>query len=33
MLPALRAHGVTEEQIDDMLIHNPRRYFEAQGAY
>jgi phosphotriesterase-related protein len=33
VLPALRAHGVTEDQIDDMLVHNPRRFFEAQGAY
>lgn len=29
VLPALRAAGVTEEQIDDMLVKNPRRYFEA----
>ncbi|WP_089104181.1 phosphotriesterase family protein [Streptomyces hyaluromycini] len=28
VLPALRARGITEEQIDTMLIHNPRRYFE-----
>jgi phosphotriesterase-related protein len=29
VLPALRAAGVTEEQIDDMLVKNPRRYFEG----
>ncbi|MER5795327.1 phosphotriesterase-related protein [Streptomyces sp. NPDC001980] len=28
VLPALRARGITEEQLDTMLIHNPRRYFE-----
>jgi phosphotriesterase-related protein len=28
VLPALRARGVTEEQIDTMLVHTPRRYFE-----
>ncbi|MGH9046315.1 MAG: phosphotriesterase family protein [Acidimicrobiales bacterium] len=28
VLPALREGGVTEEQIDDMLVGNPRRYFE-----
>lgn len=33
VLPLLRAHGVTEAQIDQMLIENPRRYFEATGPY
>lgn len=33
VLPALRARGVTEEQIDTMLIHNPRRIFETTGGY
>ncbi len=33
VLPALRAAGVTEEQIRTMTIDNPRRIFEAQGAY
>jgi phosphotriesterase-related protein len=32
VLPALREGGVTEEQIDDMLVGNPRRYFEAAHA-
>ncbi len=27
VLPYLREHGVTEEQIDQMLVANPRRYF------
>lgn len=29
VLPALRAKGVTEEQITTMLVDNPRRYFTA----
>lgn len=29
VLPYLREHGVTDEQIDTMLVDNPRRYFEA----
>lgn len=29
VLPALREAGVTEEQIDTMLVDNPRRYFEG----
>jgi phosphotriesterase-related protein len=29
VLPYLREHGVTEEQIDTMLVANPRRYFEG----
>jgi phosphotriesterase-related protein len=33
VLPALRARGVTEEQIDTMLIHNPRKIFETTGGY
>ncbi|HEX7354125.1 MAG TPA: phosphotriesterase-related protein [Mycobacteriales bacterium] len=28
VLPYLREHGVTEEQITTMLVDNPRRYFE-----
>jgi phosphotriesterase-related protein len=27
VLPALRAEGVTDEQIDAMMVDNPRRYF------
>jgi phosphotriesterase-related protein len=33
VLPALRQRGVTDEQIDTMLIHNPRKIFEAKGGY
>jgi phosphotriesterase-related protein len=33
VLPYLREHGVTEEQIETMLVQNPRRYFENLGAY
>jgi phosphotriesterase-related protein len=28
VLPYLREHGVTDEQITTMLVDNPRRYFE-----
>jgi len=28
ILPALRERGVTDEQIDGMMIENPRRFFE-----
>ena len=30
ILPALRAAGVTEEHIAQMLVHNPRAIFEAR---
>jgi phosphotriesterase-related protein len=33
VLPALRARGVSDEQIDQMLIGNPRKIFATQGAY
>jgi phosphotriesterase-related protein len=33
VLPYLREHGVTEEQIETMLVANPRRYFENAGTY
>lgn len=33
ILPALRAKGVTEEQIQQMMVANPRAIFERQGAY
>ncbi len=29
ILPALRANGVTREQIDEMLVVNPQRFFGA----
>jgi phosphotriesterase-related protein len=33
VLPALRERGVTDEQIDQMLVDNPRRIFDVTGAY
>ena len=27
LLPALRANGVEEQQIEQMLVENPRRFF------
>ncbi len=33
VLPYLREHGVSEDQIDTMLVANPRRYFENTDAY
>ena len=33
VLPALRARGVTEEQITTMLVDNPRTIFSHGGAY
>jgi phosphotriesterase-related protein len=33
MLPLLRAAGVTEEQIRQMMVDNPRSIFEQKGPY
>ncbi len=33
VLPALRQSGVSDEQIDTMMVANPRRVFESQGTY
>jgi phosphotriesterase-related protein len=33
VLPYLREHGVTDEQIETMLVATPRRYFENTGTY
>jgi phosphotriesterase-related protein len=33
VLPYLRDHGVTDGQIDTMLVETPRRYFERSSAY
>jgi phosphotriesterase-related protein len=33
VLPYVRGKGVTDEQIDTMLVANPRRYFENTGTY
>jgi phosphotriesterase-related protein len=32
VLPALRSSGVTEEQIGQMLVDNPRRYFTRSAS-
>jgi phosphotriesterase-related protein len=32
VIPALREHGVSESQLDQMLIHNPRRLLEGKLA-
>lgn len=33
VIPALKERGVSDEQIQTMLVHNPRRIFETTGAY
>jgi phosphotriesterase-related protein len=33
VLPYLREHGVSEDQLETMLVTNPRRYFENVGTY
>ena len=33
VLPALLERGVTQNQIDQMLIHNPRDFFTRKDAY
>ena len=33
VIPALKQQGVTDEQIETMLVHNPRKIFEQQGTY
>jgi phosphotriesterase-related protein len=33
VIPALKKQGVTDAQIETMLVHNPRQIFERQGAY
>ncbi len=33
VIPALKRKGVTEEQLHTMLVANPRKIFERQGAY
>jgi phosphotriesterase-related protein len=33
VIPALKQRGVTDEQVRTMLVDNPRRMFERQGAY
>ena len=33
VIPALKAAGVTEEQLQTMLVENPRKIFEVAGGY
>ena len=33
VIPALKSRGVTDQQLHTMLIANPRKIFETQGAY
>ncbi len=33
VIPALKDRGVTDEQLNTMLVDNPRRIFDNQGAY
>jgi phosphotriesterase-related protein len=33
VIPALKQKGVTSRQLETMLVDNPRRIFERQGAY
>ena len=33
VIPALKERGVTDEQIDAMLVDNPRKIFERQDRY
>ena len=33
VIPALKTRGVTDEQLNIMLVENPRKIFETQGAY
>ena len=33
VLPYLKDKGVTDEQVETMLVANPRRYFEETGTY
>ncbi|HEX8999153.1 MAG TPA: phosphotriesterase-related protein [Blastocatellia bacterium] len=33
VIPALKTRGVTDEQLQTMLVENPRKIFETQGAY
>lgn len=33
VIPALKQRGVTGEQIETMLVDNPRKIFERQGSY
>jgi phosphotriesterase-related protein len=33
VVPALKQRGVTDQQVETMLVGNPRRIFENVGSY
>jgi len=33
VIPALKRKGVAEERLKEMLVENPRKILERQGAY
>jgi len=33
VIPVLKRKGVTVEHLKEMLVENPRKIFERQGAY
>jgi predicted metal-dependent phosphotriesterase family hydrolase len=33
VLPAFLDRGVTEQQVEQMLVDNPRRYFDNVAPY
>jgi phosphotriesterase-related protein len=33
VIPALKANGVTDEQLNTMLVDNPRKIFSVKGGY
>jgi phosphotriesterase-related protein len=33
VIPALKRRGVTDEQLETMLVGNPRKIFETRGGY
>jgi phosphotriesterase-related protein len=33
VIPALKQRGVTDEQLETMLVGNPRKIFETRGGY
>jgi len=33
VIPALAAHGVTDDQLETMLVTDPRNFFARQDPY
>jgi phosphotriesterase-related protein len=33
VIPALKANGVSDDELNQMFVQNPKRFFEQQGAY